>query len=124
LADDGQLQGNAMAGPKKTAPIDVETAERLLELLGTDDGFRQKFQENPSAALESIGYSSEGPESMAASLESDSLLQPFSACSVMRLASKDQILAAKDELTATLVQGLAYNTPTLEAETLDRRTRK
>jgi putative modified peptide len=113
-----------MAGPKKTAPIDAETAEKLLELLGTDDDFRQKFQEDPSAALEAIGYSSEGLESAASNLESASLLQPFSACSVLKLASKDQILAAKQELTATLVQGLAYNTPTLEAETLARRTRK
>ena len=113
-----------MAGPKRTAPIDADTAEKLLELLGTDDDFRQRFQENPSAALESVGYSSEGLASAASYLESDSLLQPFSACSVLNLASKDQILAAREELTATLVQGLAYNTPTLEAETLERRTRK
>jgi putative modified peptide len=109
-----------MAGPKKTAPIDAETAGKLLELLGTDDGFRQRFQENPSAALESIGYASDS----LASAQAESLPQPFSACSVSQLASKEQILAAKEELTTTLTQGLAYNTPTLEAETLARRTRK
>lgn len=113
-----------MAGPKKTAPIDAETAEKLLELLGTDDDFRQRFQENPFAALESIGYSSDSLSLVGSSLEADSLLQPFSSCSVIQLAGKDQILAAKEELTATLMRGLAYNTPTLEAETLERRTRK
>lgn len=110
-----------MAGPKKTAPIDAAIAERLLELLSSDDSFREQFQTDPVAALRSIGY---GSAEMALKSASGDLTDPFSACSVVQLASKEQILEAKTELKATMIQGLAYNTPTFEAETLARRNLK
>ena len=110
-----------MAGSKKTAPIDAAIAERLLELLGSDDAFREQFHTDPVAALQSIGY---GSADMALKSASADLADPFSACSVVQLASKEQILEAKAELKATMVQGLAYNTPTFEAETLARRDLK
>src|SRR5262245_61861993 len=102
-----------MAGEKKTAPLDAKTAEDLLHRLSTDDDFRAQFQADPMAALKALGYPGQQLQA-----------EPFSACSVSQLASKDQLLAAKEELMATLTQGLAYNTPTFEAETLERRTRK
>ena len=102
-----------MAGTKKTASVDAETAEKLLDLLSSDEDFRQRFQASPLDALESIGYKKPATEAL-----------PFSACRVTQLASKEQISEAKADLKASLTQGLAYNTPTLEAETLARRTRK
>jgi putative modified peptide len=110
-----------MTGPKQTAPIDAAIAERLLELLSSDDAFREQFQADPIAALQSIGY---GSADMAVKSTSRDLADPFSACSVVQLASKEQILEAKAELKATMVQGLAYNTPTFEAATLARRDLK
>jgi putative modified peptide len=111
-----------MAGQKKAASIDAETADRLLDLLGSNDEFRSEFQSNPVAALQSIGY--QPADSLGLEASSELLASPFSACSVIQLASKELILEAKAELKAALVQGLAYNTPTFEAETLERRTRK
>ena len=109
-----------MAGEQKTAPLDAQIAEKLLDRLGSDDSFREQFQANPIAALQSIGYEGSG---LRAAAPSD-LAEPFSACAVNQLAAKEDILAAKEKLMATLTQGLAYNTPTFEAENLERRTRK
>ena len=33
-----------------------DTADRLLDLLSTDDDFRAKFQQDPRSALASIGH--------------------------------------------------------------------
>ena len=37
-------------------PLPAEIADRLLELLSSDDAFRASFQENLVAALASLGY--------------------------------------------------------------------
>ena len=113
-----------MAGEKKTAPLGAQIAEKLLDLLSSDDDFREDFKRNPAAALESIGYRDENAGAKAALQPTGTLAAPFSACSVTKLASKEQFAAAKDQLKDDLVRGLAYNTPTFEAETLERRTRK
>lgn len=110
-----------MAGEQKTAPLDAQIAEKLLDRLGSDDGFREQFQANPLAALQAIGY--QGTSSGLKAAQSG-LAEPFSACAVNQLAAKEDILAAKERLITTLTQGLAYNTPTFEAENLERRTRK
>ncbi len=101
----------------------AEIAGKLLDLLSSDDGFRQKFQDDPIAALQSIGYVDVA--NSAKSLQAtEALAAPFSACSVRQLASKEQFAAAKGVLMDDLMKGLAYNTPTFEADILERRTLK
>lgn len=38
------------------AILSLDVADRLLELLSTDDEFRSRFESNPRAALREIGY--------------------------------------------------------------------
>lgn len=101
-----------MAGPK-TAPLEPKIADRLLDLLGDSDKFRELFQQDPAAALELIGYQ----ESVAAStfaadsLTTQSMTSIASCLNVSELASKETIQAAREELRGMLVAGLAYHTP-------------
>lgn len=112
-----------VTGAKNTAPLGAEIAGKLLDLLSSDDGFRQRFKDDPVAALQSMGY--RDLASSAKSLQpTQALAAPFSACSVANLASKEQFAAAKEVLMDDLMKGLAYNTPTFEADILERRTRK
>lgn len=108
-----------MAGEKNVAPLGADVAEKLLDLLSSDDAFRAQFQANPVEALKTIGY-----VAPAFGAQVGDLSVPFAACSVVQLASPDLISAARQELKATLVKGLAYHTPTFESGTLERRTLK
>lgn len=101
-----------MENEEKTAPLDPKIADRLLDRLSTEDGFRELFKSNPRAALEEVGY--QAPQ------------EAFhSCCNVRELASKETITKARDEIKAMLITGLAYHTPQLDAGLTDeRRTRK
>ena len=92
----------------KTAPLDAAIADRLLDLLSTDDLFRERFQRDHLAALRSIGYDSPTPGQMTAcGLVAQAQLEPFRDCRVHELASKDAILGARlpeDEKRARLAE--------------------
>jgi putative modified peptide len=73
----------------------------LLDKLGSDDTFRDLFQQNPAAALKQIGVQ-----------EPDA----FAMCmAVTKLASKDAIKASSQVLTAQLTGTLAQQPITLNA---------
>src|SRR5687768_8146803 len=55
-----------VAAKPTTAPLSPEVADRLLDLLSTDDAFRDLFQAEPLSALRSIGYQSPLPGKMTA----------------------------------------------------------
>lgn len=114
------------ATKKRSAPLDPKLADRLLDLLSSDDAFRQLFQLSPQAALRSIGYEppSSSDRSLGSGLVPSSMPEPFSLCEIGQLASKEAIREARITLRETLVQGLAYNTPTLEAANVGARTRR
>lgn len=102
----------------KTAPLDAAIADRLLDLLSTDDGFRLRFQQNPRAALEEIGYESPTPAKMTACgsmpiAEPEALID----CRVNELASKTVIAQARSLIHAMLTRGLSQTTPDLDART-------
>lgn len=110
---------------KKTAPLDPHIADRLLDLLSTDDEFRELFQKNPMQALGRAGYvpaaamANQFDQSEAAGPSLSSCLQ------VEALASKEVIAEAREQIRAMLVAGLAYHTPQLDASNSDDRfTRK
>lgn len=88
------------------APLHPNVARKLLDLLSTDDDFRDLFQRDAHAALVQAGYQAPpGTEpSMAASLSGGNCMQlePHAT-----LASKEQIQAsrAKLEKSMSLIQG-------------------
>jgi putative modified peptide len=119
------LESRSTAAKKRSATIDPKLADRLLDLLSTDDAFRQLFQTSPQAALRSIGYQPHpaSADSFLSSLGLSHAPEPFSLCEIGHLASKEAIREARIVLRETLVQGLAYNTPTLDAANLGTESR-
>jgi putative modified peptide len=111
---------------QRTAPLEPKIADRLLDLLSTDDGFRDLFRDDPLAALRTIGYESPVPGKMTAcGLMPAAELEPFADCKVEDLASKEIILAARTAIRAMLLRGLTQSTPQLDASLSEaRRTLK
>lgn len=102
-----------MVGKKKTAPLDAKLADKLLDLLSSDDKFRALFQADPGSALAQIGYSAPVLKSQATL---DSAQPSFAACArVAQLASKEVIQEARAEIKSMMLDGLAYTTPQLDA---------
>lgn len=81
-------------GSTAHSPLDTSTADRLLELLSSDDDYRALFAHDRQAALKQIGYT-------------DASHPSVQCTSVDRLASKDEIAAARDELRAYLTSEAA-----------------
>ncbi|KHL59369.1 MULTISPECIES: NHLP-related RiPP peptide [Xanthomonas] len=79
---------------KRPAPLQPEVAHKLLDLLATDDAFRDLFKKDPKAALLQVGYPSEDAELMASQLKVDAL------------ADKDTIAQARDEIHASLTSSV------------------
>lgn len=111
----------------KTAPLDPKIADKLLDLLSTDDDFRELFSSDPQAALAQVGYQREPEASLAKTTSDDSIARKAfgDCCSVSELASKEVILEARDAIRSMLTSGLGQITPQLDAGlTNDRRTLK
>lgn len=96
---------------KTTAPLESKIADRLLDLLGDSDKFRELFQSDPAAALALIGY--EAPT--AAKAAASASLSITDCLRVTELASKESIRSAHGELKAMLLRGLSQITPNLDA---------
>jgi putative modified peptide len=105
-----------MTTKARTAPLDAAIADRLLDLLGTDDLFRERFQRDPLGTLRAIGYESPTPGQMTAcGLASSTQPEPFAECKIQMLASKEDIAKARSEIRAMLTHGLAHTAPQLDA---------
>jgi putative modified peptide len=99
-----------------TAPLDPAIADRLLDLLGTDDTFRAQFQRDHLSALRSIGYESPTPARMTACGSVPAAQsEPFDDCKVEELAPKEAIQAARESIRAMLLAGLSQTVPNLDA---------
>lgn len=97
---------------QKSAPLDPKVADKLLDLLSTDNDFRRLFKKDPAAALARAGYK-EATAATAGCLQ------------VERIAPKADILKARTELKSMLCGALGQSPPALEAATTaSRRTRK
>ena len=79
---------------KKTAgghvPLDPKTADKLLDLLGSDNEFRRLFKKDAAAALTKVGYAP----------AKDMSAQDF--MKVGRIAPKAEITAARTQLKSYL----------------------
>lgn len=89
-------------------------ADRLLELLGTDDVFRQLFKNDPKQALQKVGF-----------IESASEVSP-AVCfmGIEKLASKVDILDSRAELKTMLTSGLGQSPIQLNVPSASPRRRK
>lgn len=100
----------------KTAGLDEHVADKLLQLLGDNDEFRELFQKDPQAALMQIGYTSPDESQDATTAKASSSQQSITdCCSVQQLASKESIRAAHNELRTMLLSGLSQTAPQLDA---------
>ena len=109
----------------KTAPLDAKIADKLLDLLGTDNEFRRLFKKDPLSALTRVGYKAPKDQVAGAETTPDAPRALHACCRVQRIAPKADIIKARAEIKKMLVSGLALTTPQLDAAiTADRRTRK
>lgn len=88
---------------KRAAPLDPQVADRLLDLLSTDDAFRKLFSRDPREALAQAGF-----------VNTTDMPSPAD-CKIWPLASKSQIAAARDEIKKMFTSGLDQTTPQLDA---------
>ncbi|KRG40457.1 hypothetical protein ARC20_01570 [Stenotrophomonas panacihumi] len=82
-------------------------ARKLVELLCSDDGFRENFCADPSSALIDSGLLPIGGV--------DSVRAHHRCIMVSELASKADILAAQCEIDRMLTHGIGQITPALDA---------
>lgn len=95
------MQIQVLGNEKLHLPADV--IDRLLDLLSTDDRFRELFTRNRHAALVEAGCELSAEQLRAAS--------PLRCLTVERLADKETIAAAREELRAHLLADAAYSNP-------------
>lgn len=77
-------------------PLDPKLADRLLDLLSSDNAFRRQFKKDPQAALASLGHRATTTKACA---------------SVKTIAPKQEIAASRDALRTHLLQTSIFNTP-------------
>jgi putative modified peptide len=120
-------------GGAKSAPLDPKVADKLLDLLSTNNEFRRLFKKDPQAALAKVGHP-EAKAAVAALRKGPPFTPPgppavippttASCCQVQRIAPKADIVKARTELRSMLTSSLAQTPPALEASSLARRSRK
>lgn len=107
----------------KSAPLDPKVADKLLDLLSTDNEFRRLFKKDPQAALAQVGHP-EAKAAVAASRKGPPFTPPgpppvtppvWDCMNVQRIAPKATIVKARTELMTMLTRGLAYIPPHLDA---------
>ena len=86
-------------GPR---PLDAVVANRLLDLLSTDDAFRALFERDASAALEVAGYVHADPTEAG----------PGQCLIVNKLASKEDLVRDREKLAAALGGIFGFMAPT------------
>lgn len=83
-------------------------ARKLVDLLGSDDDFRERFSADPIAALEQAGLMPGGDAGASIRASARCLM-------VSELASKDAILGARAEIDRMLLSGGNQTVPMLDA---------
>jgi putative modified peptide len=122
------------AGAKKqAAPLDPKVADRLLDLLGTDNEFRRLFKKDPQAALVKAGWKAPKAPVGAPARKGPpftppgppTMVPPVMCLQVDRIAPKETISRSRDALKAFLTSELTMQPIQLNvATTASRRTRK
>lgn len=97
--------------PAAQIALEPAIADRLLDLLSTDNNFRRSFKKDPATALLQIGHV---PAKQDATVE---LAWLRASLTVERLATKECIARSRDEIRKMLTQGLAMIPIQLNAAT-------
>ncbi len=97
-----------------TLKLDADTANKLIELLSTDDAFRDLFSRDTLAALEQVG---QAPTDELKAFVTE-------CCSKVTLADKSVIAGAQDKILAMLTSGGNQTVPMLDANQEGGRTLK
>lgn len=97
---------------KKTAgghvPLDPKTADKLLDLLGSDNEFRRLFKKDAAAALAKVGYAP--AKQVLASREQKAKTAPAQDfMKIGRIAPKAEITAARTQLKSYLESPFTFN---------------
>lgn len=79
-------------------PLDPKVADKLLELLSTDNEFRANFEKDPKAAVQSLGH--DVPEGV-----------QLVCMSTSKMASKEEIAQAREAIKDFLTSAAAYSNP-------------
>ncbi|MBW3549912.1 MAG: NHLP-related RiPP peptide [Proteobacteria bacterium] len=125
--------GSKTAAGKKSTPLDPEVADKLLDLLSTDNSFRRLFKKDPQAALAKVGYKPSNEELAAAGRGGPPFkppappksVPPTECLKVDRIAPKEQIVRSRGVLRELLTSGLTMQPIQLNVSTTtSRRTRK
>ncbi|KRG40458.1 hypothetical protein ARC20_01575 [Stenotrophomonas panacihumi] len=97
-----------------TLKLEAATANKLIELLSSNDKFRDLFSSDPLAAMVELG------------LQPDDGLKQFvgTCCAKITLADKETIVSAKEALQSMLTRGMDQSVPMLDANQAGGRTLK
>lgn len=87
-----------------SAPLEPQVADRLLDLLASDDAFRELFARDPGEALAQVGF-----------VNATDAPSPQICFWGIELASKEEIAQARDEIRRMLTRGLGQISPALDA---------
>ncbi|MDX1555849.1 MAG: NHLP-related RiPP peptide [Xanthomonadales bacterium] len=79
-------------------PLEPQVADRLLDLLSSDNSFRRLFKRDPHAALKEVGHEL-SPETT------------LTCMSVNRIATKQEIDAAREQIKSQITAQGMYNVP-------------
>lgn len=101
---------------KQSEPLSPKVADRLLELLSTDNEFRRLIKKDPQAAFIQAGYKpskelaawlkefpGKGPRPR---LPAHVSAPPWMCCNIDRIAPKANIVSSREQLKGVLTQGM------------------
>lgn len=115
---------------KKSEALSPKVADRLLELLSTDNEFRRLIKKDPQAAFLQAGYkpSKELAEWLKKCPPKGPLpphvpLPPWMCCDIDRIAPKAAVIAARSELRQMFTGGSSMQPIQLNVGSALRRTR-
>ena len=98
----------AQVSPRNT--FSAEVVDKLLDLLSTDDAFRQLFQDDARAALRQVGHETAAQEAGLRGTD------PVMCMNLNNgLASKEALCAGRNRIRASLISTQAYTVFTISA---------
>lgn len=89
---------------QRTAPLDPKVADRLLDLLSTDNEFRRLFKKDAKAALVKAGLKQEAAAAAVGG-----------CCQLERIAPKADVVRARTALREMMLAGLSQTPIQLDA---------